>query len=740
MGAVYEAKQLSLDRLVALKTIRSRLSKNPSSLARFTREAYAAAQLTHHNIVQIYDFGEDMQKHFFSMEWVRGGPLDELIKEKGALDPRLAAGYALQAARGLQYAHRNGMVHRDIKPANLLLSGEGVIKVADLGLVKVPDQTDAEASVSGAPSDSGSGTQMTMQGTAVGTPAYMAPEQAIDAASVDHRADIYSLGCTLFYMLAGRAPFDGSDASEVMDQHAHQALPNLVQLNPRVPEELKDIVERAMAKRPSDRYPALPEMIAELEAFLGLSSEGDFSPSVEQADEWEKIAVSFAAMTKKLRLTRPIMTGLVGFSGFAILAMPMLVGFSWILFGPALLIAAITAALAFGAPGGGSPVVTNFRAWITSLPWTDYVIGFFGGIIFLLVAMIIGMSPGLIVGGLLGAAAGVAYHFLIVVPSRKASEPVIKDAERFIRNLRIDGADEDGVRSFAARYGGKHWRELFEAVFGYEALCKIREQLHGDRSFSGPTSEQLRDKLCSRLADKSKANREARDHKRLAKLEERGLQSEGLSAAEARETAWQMAAVVIDEAKAPPPTAADPTAQAEAKRNRMKSMMADARSGKYKRKRDLLAPIRFLLGGQTRLLAGCVLLGVFAVWGNNNGMFDSLKNIDLQNITQGEIDTETLKRDAEVASSSAGRTAIAGANAWSIGIAGLLLTMSAFVSGWRMTPFAIAATAVILFGPKFGIPSLTIPVVDKTLQPWMLAGVAGIVCYVPGIFFGEKRR
>lgn len=115
MGAVYEAKQTSLDRLVALKTIRGRMANNPSSLARFTREAYAAAQLTHHNVVQIYDFGEDDGRHFFSMEWVRGGPLSDLIVDGGPIDARRAAGYVLQAARGLLFAHRNGMVHRDVK-------------------------------------------------------------------------------------------------------------------------------------------------------------------------------------------------------------------------------------------------------------------------------------------------------------------------------------------------------------------------------------------------------------------------------------------------------------------------------------------------------------------------------------------------------------------------------------------------------------------------------------------------
>jgi serine/threonine protein kinase len=734
MGAVYEAQQLSLDRLVALKTIRSRLSRNPSSLARFTREAYAAAQLTHHNVVQIYDFGEDAGKHFFSMEWVRGGPLDELIKEKGALDPKLAAGYALQAARGLQFAHRNGMVHRDIKPANLLLSEEGVVKVADLGLVKIPDQIDPDAEGRAA-STSGmeSGTQMTMQGTAVGTPAYMAPEQGVDAAGVDHRADIYSLGCTLFYMLAGRAPFDGSEVSEILEQHAHQPLPNLVELNPRVPRSLQGIVERAMAKRPADRYPALTEMIVDLESLLGVSPEGEFSPTSEQADQWERIAFHYAASTKKLRLTRPLLAGLIGISGILTLAMPLVAGLGWGSFGPALLVAAIVTALVLGARGGGSPIVTSFRGWISSLSWMDYAIAAIGATVLVLVALITGMLPGLVAGGLLGAIAGVAYQFQMVGPSRRQCEPVVKDAERFVRDLRIDGADEDGVRSFAARYGGDHWQGLFEAVFGYEAFCKIRDQLRGDPSFPGSTAGRLRDKVCSQLAGKSKVNRESRDHKRLAKLEQCGLQSEGIGGAEARDRAWQMAAAVIDHAKADAPAKADPDVEAQAKRDRMKSMLAEARSGKYKTQRDKLAPIRCALGGQTRLLAGCILLAIFAVWGNNNGLFDSLK----ETIASGELDADmgsALRHDA----AAANQAVVGTTSAWSIGLAGLLLAMSAFVSGWRMTPFAVAATIVILFGPALGIPGFGIPVAGQ-LQPWMLSGLAGAAIYVPGILFGEKK-
>jgi serine/threonine protein kinase len=734
MGAVYEAKQVSLDRLVALKTIRGRLAGNPSSLARFTREAYAAAQLTHHNVVQIYDFGEDDGKHYFSMEWVRGGPLDQLVREKGAIDPKLAAGYILQAARGLQFAHRNGMVHRDIKPANLLLSDEGIVKVADLGLVKLPDEIDPESEV-GALSGLESGTQVTMQGTAVGTPAYMAPEQGADAANVDHRADIYSLGCTMFYLLAGRPPFQGSVVTEVLEQHARQPLPSLAEINARVPARLEQIVRRSMAKRPDDRYPSLSEMIDDLESFLGVSHDGKFSPTSEQADKWEQITASYAAATPLLHLTSPLLLGWIGVSALLTLVLPF-AGWGWLLFGPAMFLSAIVAALLLAAPGGPSPMVAHVRSWIGSLSWPDCGIGLLGAVVFLLVVLLAGIWPGLVAGGLLGAAAGAAYHYLLIAPSRRQQEPVRKDAERFIRDLRIGGADEEGVRSFAARYAGPRWQGIFEALFGYESLCRMREQLQGDPSFSGPTASlSWRDRICSSLAAKANANRQSRDLKRLAKIEQRGLQCEGVSAGDARERAWQMAAAVIDNAKVVAPAHAnvDARAAAEEKRLKMKAMLAEARSGKYKKKRDPLAPLRFALGGQTRLLAGCLLLAVFAIWGNNQGLFDSFK--DLQSLQQMDIgDVQSSLRENAAAANQAGHEPLLGSNPWSIGVAGLLLVMSAFVSGWRMTPFAVAATLVILFGPSCGVPG-----VGTLLQPWMVSALAGVALYLPGILFGESN-
>lgn len=735
MGTVYEAKQVSLDRVVALKMIRGRLSENASSLARFMREAYAAAQLAHPNVVQIYDFGEHEGKHFFSMEWVRGGPLSELVRQKGMLDPRLAAGYILQAARGLRFAHRHGMVHRDVKPANLLLTEDGVVKVADLGLVKIPDQVDVEdrSARQGSGSVSGgliSGTEVTMQGTAVGTPAYMAPEQGRDSAAVDHRVDIYSLGCCLFFLLTGKPPFEDSDAARVMERHASETIPDPRQLNPRVPAELDAIVRQAAAKDPDDRYYTLTEMIEDLESFLGMDAEGRFSPTKEQAERWEELAARFAAATRVQRLVAPLPLALIA-AAMVLTLLILLTAPAWALTGIGVLCTAVAVGLGLGASEHDSPLVESLRRWIGTFTMFDWVVAAVGGIAFVLVTIATGTLVGLVLGCLFGAGLGFLYHFGIVVPVREAAAPVIADARRYLRELRTTGADEEGLRLFAARYSGPHWQSLFESLFGYEALRRIRWQLRSDPSM-GPTIEgaTIRDRLCSWLRGKTVLNAATRDHWRLAAIEQRGLRSEGLSEKEARDRAWQIAHALIESVKSPPRQSRRADEAAEAKRTRIKAMLADARSGRYARERQPFAVARFALGGQTRLLAGCLLLILFAIWTQQTGLLGQVTSIAESAATDGSIDPEAVDRLAESAitvNTDAG-------GKWSIGIAGLLLAISSFVSGWRMTVAAAPATLVILFGPQLGIPG-----VGERIDPWMVAAVIGILIYIPGYIFGETE-
>ncbi len=745
MGSVYEAKQISLDRLVALKTIRGRLAENPASLARFMREAYAAAQLTHHNVVQIYDFGEDAGLHFFSMEWVRGGPLADLIREKGRLEPRLAASYALQAARGLQFVHQHGMVHRDIKPANLLLTKDGIIKVADLGLVKIPDHGDAE-SESDMAVDLASGTQVTLQGTAVGTPAYMAPEQSVDAAGVDGRADIYSLGCTIFFMLAGRPPFEGTVVSEVKEQHATAQPPRLAEVNHRVPDELQQIVSKSMAKNADQRYESLAGMIRDLESYLGLAQEHDFSPSSQQADMWESVATRYREATRLPSFSTLLLWAIFSVSvGLTCVLVWLGAGPRWVLTGIGMILGAVVCSLVLRVRLSQSPIVDHVRKWLGSWSRWDWGVTLVSTLTISVLVLLCGLWPGLLIGILLGAAAGFCNDRLLVLPVWKAQREPLAEAERLIRDLRISGANEDGLRAFVACYSGRGWQNLYEELFGYDSLLQIREKLERDSSFTGPADvKSLRDRVCCLLRQKTEDYQKIRDHRHLANIEERGLAGEGLPADEVRDRAWQIAAAVMENTKLESGSQSVPvsvSAQAAIKkRARMKQMIADARSGKYRREREPLAVARFALGGQTRFLVGCLLLFLFALSGNRQGLFEQLKQIDaLGTVSTGELDLDQVSNALKGAAATAtyGETSTLiftwDIQVWSLGLAGVLLALSGFVSGWRMTPFAAVASLVILFGPAFGLPGFT-----SFVPPWLVAAAMGIVIYLPGVIWGER--
>ena len=205
MGQVFKARHRRLDRIDALKRIHPNRLEAPDALRRFLREAKAAARLAHPNIVTIYDSGEVDGVHFLAMEYVPGVDLSATVKKQGPLPIGEACEYIRQAALGLQHAHSRGLVHRDVKPHNLLLTADRAqVKILDMGLARLHTAEDEKESAS----------ELTRPGVFMGTPDYMAPEQAIDSHTVDIRADVYSLGCTLYYLLAGRPPFPKSSLTQ----------------------------------------------------------------------------------------------------------------------------------------------------------------------------------------------------------------------------------------------------------------------------------------------------------------------------------------------------------------------------------------------------------------------------------------------------------------------------------------------------------------------------------------------
>jgi serine/threonine-protein kinase len=262
MGQVFKAEHRRMKRLVALKVLAPGLL-GPAARARFQREIETAARLAHPNVVVAHDAGEAGGRHFLVMEYVDGCNLAALGRQ-GPLPIRQALEYVRQAARGLAHAHAAGTVHRDIKPANLLVDGDGIVKVLDLGLARMV----------GAGDESG-GEDLTSSGAVMGTAAFMAPEQAADAHAADHRADIYSLGCTLYYLLTGKPPYEGKGALEVVLAHRERPIPSLRAARPDCPPEVEAFYRRLVAKRPEDRPPSMEAVADELGRLLGDGTAGE---------------------------------------------------------------------------------------------------------------------------------------------------------------------------------------------------------------------------------------------------------------------------------------------------------------------------------------------------------------------------------------------------------------------------------------------------------------------------------
>jgi len=277
MGRVYKARHRRLERIVALKVINPADLSQSDAVRRFQREAKAIARLRHPNIVLLYDADEINGLHFLALEYVRGTDLHKLLVQRGPLDVPEACNYICQAALGLQHAHERGLVHRDVKPANLLLTregdagdedeppaeprrGGGVIKILDLGLARFINLgPDSE--------------KLSVDGFVLGTPDYLAPEQALDSSRVDIRADIYSLGCTFYELLAGQAPFAMVSGTQKLIAHIQQEPPALRTLRAGLPVEVVQIVAKMMAKNVAERF-AAPYPVAEALADLAPPAPG----------------------------------------------------------------------------------------------------------------------------------------------------------------------------------------------------------------------------------------------------------------------------------------------------------------------------------------------------------------------------------------------------------------------------------------------------------------------------------
>jgi serine/threonine-protein kinase len=258
VSQVFKAWDTRRNALVVLKVIRPEFLTDPETTARFEREIQSVSRLDHPNIVKDIDIDQVGQTHYFAMEYVEGKDLGRLVQERGPLPLAEACDYIRQAALGLQHAHEHGLVHRDVKPANLLLTG-GVIKVLDLGLAMLPSSPGGPASH-----------QWTQEGTLLGTPDYVSPEQARSARTVDARADVYSLGCTLYYLLTGQPPHPGKSLMQKLLDHQQRPPIPVELLRADVSPALAAVVRKMLAKKPAHRQQTAAEVADALAPFCAV--------------------------------------------------------------------------------------------------------------------------------------------------------------------------------------------------------------------------------------------------------------------------------------------------------------------------------------------------------------------------------------------------------------------------------------------------------------------------------------
>ena len=732
MGTVYLARQQSLDRAVALKVMSRNWSQDAVFSARFTREAFAAAMLNHPNVVQIYDVGDVDGYRYFSMEFVPGMSLSDVVRKQGKLDPETAVGYVLQAARGLKHAHDRGLIHRDVKPDNLLLNEQGIVKVADLGLVKTPDVIESYDRADPGVDDTPLPREMTGTRMALGTPAYMAPEQCRDAATVDHRADIYSLGCTLYVLVTGRAPFDGRTAVELMTKHAYEPIvpPELVA--GRVPKELSSIIQRMMAKQIGDRYPTMAEVIRTLEQWLGVHHTGTFSPRDEQIDQLEACVQQFNHAPTVILRERVLTAG----ATLVMLAAVLFMFFgklSWAFGLAGLVLQAASAYFLVHGLTNKTYFFRRVRQFALGLSAWDGILVCGGLGLFALLLWILGIFWLWVGFGLIGTAiAGgmrLAFDRAIAIERRESLE----QCATLLRRMRHHGLDEEELRQFTAKHAGVHWEEFFEALFGYEAKLAARALLlRGGSAGARERYAGWREPILHLIDRVEKARKETRERKMLEGVERARLLAAGMDASRAAAAAERATGEFLD----------DVEAMREGRPNRSSQASGCYRADSATEVTEFLAvhgrPQRFglsaspgerdwlgravwcLVGPHVRIVLAVLLMSACAVWVHQNRAFFGFGEGREQIVGTTALQLNDVPAEYTDWADSA-----------NVGWAGVLLLSSLFFRGNRMAMLVILGAAICAFGTRFGIRTV------EPIRDYHAAIILGSIFTLIGFRFGR---
>lgn len=738
MGCVYLARQVALDRHVAVKTIAPQLARSPAFLARFVREAFAVAQLSHHNVVQIHDVGHDEDQHYFSMEYVHGRSLADVVKDHGKLDPAQAATHILHAARGLAYAHEHHMVHRDVKPANLLVNDQGLVKVVDLGLVKTAEggeETAAQLAEAGA---SGDGSPMTTKAAAtMGTPAFMPLEQAKDAASVDARADIYALGATFYYLITGRPPFEARSAEDVIKLHATHRIKPPEQLAKRVSAGLSAVVMKMLAKKPADRFQSMSGVVTALEQFLGIGS-GPFTPRPEHASALEEAVEQFNGASAG-RVRRGLYTAFHLMSLLLTLAGVFLGNYA--LTGTVVWLWVCTTVfyLALSNVRSRSTLGQRLRQYLHTLGWGQWVMFGVGLVTVTAMVVVLGLWLNYLVVLVVGAGLAAGFCFGIDLWVARQHKPVLEAVRKMLREMRLRGLEEKSLRRFVCAYSGLKWEPLYEALFGYEAKRETRAHWGFDEEGNPrPRHASWRDGVIDWLEGREREREEERRRHQLQRAEMQRLRAEGVSDMEALAKSRQQARDWFDDAARYRNTRQvsalaqiylnQPVVVEQEQASTYDEPIPD--SWKLRPTPMSTRLSYWLFAGRARALAGALLLLVWAWWATRR---EKLPTLPGDNSYLGHI--RSYLQDARepllvppipdaVFDVLCSQPAL---------LAGLILVWSGLYQGVRLTFFLIPIVVMLLRAPFLGEMMWG----PMTQQEWVI--LTALALTPPAFFFGKSE-
>jgi len=765
-GKTLLARPLSLAKPVVLKLISADRSRDAVFVERHLREALAASKLSSPHLARIVEIGRDGRSVYTAAEYIPGATLAEEVARRGRVEPRLAASWILQAARGLADAHAQGIWHRDVKPENLRLDRGGLVVVDDLGLETTPSLAAAESRLDQAarkgPAGRAPGASRDaaprIERAAVGTPSYMAPEQARDALVIDGRADVYSLGCVFYALVTGRPPYSKPTASELIAGHQDEAMIPPREFAPNIPPAIAGVIEAMTRKAPEERLPSMAAAVDALEDCLGLRT-GAAEPEERAYREAIREASNLVNDAPEALLRRRILLG-AGGAWLAFLLLLIVLG----AFRPAVVVAGfgafVGATLGFTSkllkPAGLLDSTRELLLGDGIRSWLIVVIG----LVVLLGLVVSGGLVGvlLFLGVCVGALIG-AFHYYVERPSARILDEAASHVADSLRRLRRVGYDERLARWMLAAEAGSGWEPLFAAVFGERALEVERLRNARDASILDRLSWRgSAERLVSALLG---MRRDTRLRRLFQEVEEARLEAEGLNLMTARRRSWRISRAIVlaaaewrDEQLALQGAGASPSAAGPTLPQRLREAVEapenvleqrESHPGPIRRRFEALSTVAF--GRTTRAALGAAMLAGLALWLHNHKIVtasqvgeaaaevgraarraaESADPTQLQEIRVDiPVERSRLFQPLNVPGLPRPLSAIPAAN---LGAAGLLLLVASLFPARAVGFASLLAALVALLGHSWSLPGAWLDAATRAMLAGALILAVGIAAF-----------